>query len=290
MRARFTLPARRRRAPLEHLVRDSYRWIYSRDGSGPPLLLIHGLSGSVRWWQRNIPVLSRSFTVYAVELQGFGGNRNGRPLPFRESADSLAAFMGALGIERAHIAGHSMGGHIAIYLAAYHPERVNRLVLAAPSGMLRRGLPHMVLRLATHGRYEAPSFVPTVVMDALRAGPVNLLLAARAILRDDVETLLQSISAPTLVIAGERDALVPPGVSASLAAAIKAARFVVLKGAAHNLMWDRHTAFNQAVLEFLQEGSAAYPAGEPGAEGAARATSAYVEDRDGSPAPEEASG
>ncbi len=238
-----------------------------RGGSGPPLLLIHGLSGSVRWWQRNIPALARSFTVYAVELQGFGGNRKGRPLPFKESADSLAAFMRALGIQRAYIVGHSMGGHIAIYLAVYHPERVDRLVLAAPSGMLRRGLPYMVLRLAKHGRYEAPSFVPTVVTDALRAGPVNLLLAARAILRDDVEALLQSISAPTLVIAGERDALVPPAVCASLAAAIKAARFMVLKGAAHNLIWDQHAAFNQAVLEFLLEGSAAGTSGEPSTRG-----------------------
>ncbi len=286
MRPSWGLPARGSRPALEYLEGDSYRWVYTRDGSGPPLLLIHGLSGSVRWWQRNIPVLARSFTVYAVELQGFGGNRKGRPLPFKESADSLAAFMGALGIQRAHIVGHSMGGHIAIYLAAYHPERVDRLVLAAPSGMLRRGLPRMVLRLATHGRYEALSFVPTVVTDALRAGPVNLLLAARAILRDDVEALLGGISATTLVIAGERDALVPAAVCASLAAAIKAERFMVLKGAAHNFIWNRHTAFNEAVLEFLMERREAGALAEPGEDSTEPTTNAYSEDREVSPAPD----
>lgn len=247
------LPARRERRGLEHLKCGSYHWVYSKDGSGPPLLLIHGLSGSVRWWRRNIPELARHFTVYAVELQGFAGNRRGRPLSFTASADSLAAFMEAIGVDRAHVVGHSMGGHISLYLAVHHPERVNRLVLAAPSGMIRRALARMALRLAQYGHYEALSFAPTVVVDALRAGPVNLLLAARAILRDDVEEMLASVSATTLVMAGERDPLVPAASCAQFAEIIPRARLVVLEGAAHNLMWSHHTAFNRAVLEFLLE-------------------------------------
>jgi pimeloyl-ACP methyl ester carboxylesterase len=241
-----------RREPmlLQRSTTGAFEWVFLKRGSGPPLLLIHGLSGSVRWWRRTIPPLAQRFTVYAVELRGFAGNR-GRPLPLIENAEGLAAFMMSQQIEQAHLIGHSMGAQICIHLAAAFPERVDRLVLAAPSGLLRRGLVTMGLRLARAGRYGAIDFVPTLALDALRAGPVNLLLAARALLKDDVAPRLAAIRAPTLVIAGERDVLVPPAVCAAVAEGISNATFQVVERAGHNLMWDRADAFNDAVLQFL---------------------------------------
>src|SRR5687767_9547960 len=107
-------PSRRRPATVKRLTTGSFDWVYDQFGSGPPLLLIHGLSGSIGWWRRNIPALSQRFTVYAVELRGFAGNRSGRPLPLPASAGALAAFMETLAIERAHVVGHSMGAQISL--------------------------------------------------------------------------------------------------------------------------------------------------------------------------------
>lgn len=137
---------RSRRPALHHLDTGGGRWGYACQGQGPPVLLIHGLSGSVHWWRRNMPAFARHFTVYAVELAGFASNR-GRPLAPDASARSLAGFMDTLALERAHIVGHSLGGQISLHLAAAFPHRVQRLALAAPSGLIRRGLARMALRL-----------------------------------------------------------------------------------------------------------------------------------------------
>ncbi len=242
----------RAQSSMRRLKTGKGDWVYHVEGSGPPLLLIHGLSGSVGWWRRNIPVLSEHYTVYAVELRGFGANR-GRVLPLVEAPEALVELMDAMDLDRPHLVGHSMGGQISLHLAAEHPERVNGLVLVTPSGLLRRSLVSMALRLPLATRYGALDFTPTLVYDALRAGPRNLLSAALALLRDDVEALLDKIAAPTLVIAGERDMLVPPSICATIAAGIRGARYLELAGAGHNVQWDRAQAFNEAVLNFLAE-------------------------------------
>lgn len=239
------------RAALRRVATGSTRWVYLQEGSGSPVILVHGLSGSTRWWDRNVGALAEHFTVYAVELQGFASNR-GRPMEPRASAAALAGFMDLVDLPRAHVVGHSLGGHISMHLAAAHSDKVDRLVLATPSGLLRGGLLSMFPRLALASRYGALDFAPTIALDALRAGPLNLFLAARALLKDDVQALFASIRAPTLVIAAERDALVPPTLCATVAAGIAGAELIELQGAGHNVMWDRADEFNQAVLEFLQ--------------------------------------
>lgn len=254
MRSRLSdlVDERRRQRPYFRRVRaGSAEWVYSVHGSGPPLLLIHGLSGSVGWWRRNIPALETDYTVYAVELVGFGGNRGRRPLSLDASARGLQALMATLGIRRAHLVAHSMGGQISIHLAAAYPQLVECLVLAAPSGMLLKSLVPMAVRLARAGRYGALDFTPTLLRDALRAGPVNLLLAARQLLSDDISDLLGKITSPTLVIAGERDVIVPPEVCEAVAAGIMDAQFRVVPAAGHNLMWDRAVEFNALVRAFL---------------------------------------
>jgi pimeloyl-ACP methyl ester carboxylesterase len=248
---RFRHP-RRSRPAFERVNTGPFQWVYQRHGDGPPVLLVHGLSGSVGWWRHNIAPLAEHFTVYAVELAGFAGNRARRPLPLRDSAEGIVALMDALAMASAHVVGHSMGGHISLHLASQHAERVGRLVVAAPSVLLRSGLAPMAWRLARASRYGAVDMAPTIMWDALRAGPLNLLLAAQALLQDDVADLLPSITAPTLVLAGEYDTLVPPDVCEMVAHAISHASYVMLKGAGHNLMWDRAAAFNETVLDFLR--------------------------------------
>lgn len=230
---------------------DKYRLLYHEYGSGPPLVLVHGLVGSGQWWKRNVLAFAKYFSVYVVELVGFGGNRALRPIRIHKTADCLGAFIASLPAGCAHVVGHSMGGQIVTHVAAQHPDRVNRLVLAAASGMVRSDLIHMALRLPITGRYGRLDFAPTLAIDSLRAGPINLLLSALDLLSNDVSDALKQIVAPTLLIWGAQDKLVPVTVGEAVQREIIGARLEVIPKAGHVLMWDEPSAFNDLVLDFL---------------------------------------
>jgi pimeloyl-ACP methyl ester carboxylesterase len=228
------------------------RICYQALGAGPPLVLVHGLSGSGRWWARNTAALAAHCRVYVVDLIGFGASRHGHRFVLREAADHLAAWMERLDLPRAHVVGHSMGGFIAVDLAARYPDRVDHLVLVDAAALRAR---HRYWRRAlglARGLARLPlGFVPVLVTDACRAGPVTILNAARDLLAGDLRAELARIHAPTLVVWGEHDSVVPHEVGEQLAAHLPNARFEVIPGAGHNPMWDRPSAFNAALLAFL---------------------------------------
>lgn len=117
------------------VVVQGVRLHYQQAGTGPALILLHGIVGSGRNWNRNIEFLSNFRTVYAIDLANMGSSERvkGLDASLEACADRVAAWMDALGIESADIAGHSHGGATAMMLAARHPERVGRLVLFAPA-------------------------------------------------------------------------------------------------------------------------------------------------------------
>src|SRR5829696_7802544 len=108
---------------------------YQVAGSGPPVVLVHGLSGSSRWWRRNIGALTPHRRVYVVDLIGFGASRARHPFALAEAAGYLAQLLDQLELARVSLVGHSMGGLIAAELAADAPERVDRLVLVDPAAL-----------------------------------------------------------------------------------------------------------------------------------------------------------
>jgi len=221
-------------------------------GAGPPLILLHGLAGSARWWARNIPALSRSFRVVALDLPGFGASARGGRLILDEAAGEVAAAMDRLEIARASVIGHSMGGLIAAGLAADHPARVDRLVLVDAAFLsLRRSKVRSVSGPAVTLRWTAPSLLPIVLRDSLRSGPVRLADASIQVVRADWRAKLPAIEAPTLVIWGEHDGICPPIIGRRIVEAIPGSRLVVLQGAAHNPMWEQPDAFDREVLDFL---------------------------------------
>lgn len=230
------------------------------EGDGPPVVLVHGLSGSARWWQRNIPDLARHFHVYAVELPGFGANRSrplsGRPARFvlRDAARQLADWMGEAGIERASVVGHSMGGYIAADLAAEYPERVDHLVLVdaalLPSGAtVRRSTASLIRSLIA----LPPDFIPVLAVDAMRAGPLTSLRASRELHASDLRPKLPRVQAPTLVVWGDQDIVVPVDVAEEIARTVPGSSLRVIPHAGHSPMWDRADEFNRAVLAFLRD-------------------------------------
>jgi pimeloyl-ACP methyl ester carboxylesterase len=225
---------------------------YKVAGDGPPIVLVHGLSGSSRWWRRNIGTLTPHRRVYMVDLIGFGASRARHPFVLAEAAGYLIQWLDQLELERVSLVGHSMGGLIAAELAADVPGRVERLVLVDPAALpLNPRLAIHALSLLHELRTISPSFLPVLLADTLRAGPLTMWRAARALMLADLRPKLAQIRAPTLVIWGERDALVPLAFAQQLSEHLRYEQLVVIKGAGHVPMWDRPQEFNRVLIEFL---------------------------------------
>lgn len=227
-------------------------------GSGDEtVVLVHGLSGSALWWSRNVQALAARYRVLVPDLIGFGRTRLAGPLPtIARVAELLTAWMDALDLGPVHLVGHSMGGQISVHLAATFPERLRKLVLVDSAGIPRplhpRALVRAAFSLVPPRTWGNPLFLPTIAGDALSAGPRTLIRATSHILRDDVRPLLPSIQAPTLVLWGERDTIVPVDHAREFHRMIPDAKLVILRGAAHNAMVDRPRTFNRLVLRFLR--------------------------------------
>ncbi|MBX0330056.1 alpha/beta fold hydrolase [Oscillochloris sp. ZM17-4] len=240
------------------------RAFYAAQGeAGPALICIHGAGGSHRHWGHILGGLGDLSRVYAVDLPGHGRSDP----PGRDSisgyVEFLFALMDALGLERALLAGHSMGGAIALSAAAARPERVSGLVLAGASARLRV-LPALIAGLASD-----PGAAVTQLEDMLYAddAPAELRAAGAAeahscdplVFRDDfiacdgfdIRPRLAELRMPALVIAGAEDRMVPPKLSAELVAGLAGARQVTVSGAGHMPMVERPAEVIAAIRGWL---------------------------------------
>ena len=225
------------------------------------MVLVHGLAGSLRWWQNVVPALAARYSVFMVDLPGFGSMRR-FPGGFvlDEAADWLAAWMGALSLPPAHLVGHSMGAFICLHVAARRPEEIGCLVLVdaagVPSG--RTALGHL-WPLVQESLLSSPALLLLMVRDALRAGPFTLWHATADLLAQDVRSDAQRVKAPTLLVWGEKDALVPPSLGYILHREIEGSCFQTISGARHVPMLDRPDALNEAIIAFLETRTAPRP-------------------------------
>ncbi|HEY0370425.1 MAG TPA: alpha/beta fold hydrolase [Thermoanaerobaculia bacterium] len=236
----------------------------TRAGSGTPVVLLHGLSGSSRWWSRNFDALASRYLVAAVDLVGFGKNRRffGLPAtlpPFAEVTSLLARWIETFG-EPVHVIGHSMGGQLAIELAAERPDLVRSLVLVNAAGMPFRLDPRPHVRSLEKPPYGGPGIARVLVPDFLRAGPTSVAVAGARVVRADLREMMRTIRVPTLLVWGENDPLVPLFYGEAMQREIPNSRLVVIPKAAHVAMWDAPEEFNRIVLEFLDSCVACAPA------------------------------
>jgi pimeloyl-ACP methyl ester carboxylesterase len=225
---------------------------YETAGAGPPLVLVHGLAGSSRWWRHTVPALAPHFRVHTVDLIGFGGSRGGARFALAEAPAILGAWIRQIGAAPAALVGHSMGGLVAADLAASAPELVSRLVLvdAAAVPLGRRYVRH-AWGLARVMRHTRLSLLPVLVADTMRAGPRTMLGAIWQLLSADITPRLGAIAAPTLVIWGQHDRLLPPEMGFAIQRRVPGARLEIIAGAGHNPQWERPAAFNESLLAFL---------------------------------------
>lgn len=221
---------------------------YATIGEGPPLVLLHGLSCSHEWWSRNLLALAAHFRVYTVDLL------DPQPGDFQlgEAPQRLIAWMAAVGLEKAIFMGHSMGGYIAAELAADYPAAINKLVLVSPAFFRTHRFP-IPSELLRHASDWIPlALAPLLVRNAWRIGLRVLLRTAFTLLRGRARGKLGEIDAPTLIVWGARDALIPLKNGRELQRAVRGSLLHLLPSAAHSPMWEASREFNEVVLDFLR--------------------------------------
>jgi pimeloyl-ACP methyl ester carboxylesterase len=246
-------------------------------GAGPPLVLIMGLGADHTAWALQVPAFAGAHRVIAFDNRGAGQtDQPDVPYTIRGMAEDTVGLLDALGIERAHVAGASLGGMIAQEVALNHPARVLTLQLhctmARPDGSTRwlidtwRGLRPQVSRedftralmpwlFAAVTFDERPEFVETIVETILAnphpQTPAAFVRQIDAVRDHDTLDRLDRIACPTLVTVGAEDILVPPRFSRVLHERIRGSRLVLIEGAGHGTFWETPQRFNAICLDFL---------------------------------------
>jgi len=242
-----------------HLPSGTVRYLVA--GAGEPLILLHGLSASVAWWHWNLPAVAANYRVYAIDLFS-PSPRALSHFALEETADRLAAWMDVHAIRSANLVGHSMGGYIAASLAAEHPELVAKLVLVNAATFFPQEGPKLdPARLIRWLPTFPPLLAPILLRDAIRAGPVALWEASRDLLGSDLRPKLELIAAPTLVVWGDQDGLLPVELAHELHDRVPHSQLRIIEGVGHNPMWEAPEVFNELVLRFLRGEAAAADTG-----------------------------
>jgi pimeloyl-ACP methyl ester carboxylesterase len=255
---------------------------YVDRGEGPVILLLHGYTMSLHSWRFNVGPLSGRFRVIAVDLPGFGDS--GKPRRFLYDLTGFArwtfGFLDALGVSRAALVGHSMGGGVAHAIATGQPERVSSLILVDPVGyqpreerffvfriLERRGLGELALRALTpigvrtilrRYAYRDPGFVTDDVVQAYLAplrsaeGRAAALRTIRTVNFDAAPGPLPC-RRPALVLWGDRDRVVPAAHAQRFARDIPGAKLHVFEDCGHFPQVERAESFNQQVAAFVAD-------------------------------------
>jgi pimeloyl-ACP methyl ester carboxylesterase len=228
------------------VVLDGRSVRYGTIGEGRDLVVVHGLSGSWRWWSLLTDRLAEHHRLHLVALPRLGRMRAGG------LAAWLGRFLGAAGLERADVVGHSLGGLVAAELAAREARLVRRLVLVAPAGIpCGRGVLGRSLPLFEE-LYDVRTHLPTIVADAVRTGPVSIVHGVVYVWERDLRAELGAVEAPTLLVWGERDRLVPARIAEEWAGLLPHASLIRLP-CGHVPMWEAPDELARCMVDFLGE-------------------------------------
>ena len=249
------------------------RIYWDEQGRGVPLLLIMGLGYASPMWHRTRPVLSQYFRTIAFDNRGVGlSNVPPGPYSIATMASDAAAVLDAAGIARAHVFGVSMGGMIAQEFALQYPARMHSLILGctSPGGSLTvRAASNVIDILFVRGMTPAQareailSFIydastppekieqDVTVRQPWLPNPQGHMAQLQGILGWESYSRIAQINAPTLVIHGKSDGLVPCGNGELIAGRIPGAKLVLLERASHLFLTDQTEAAHKEILEFL---------------------------------------
>jgi pimeloyl-ACP methyl ester carboxylesterase len=249
---------------------------YLEAGSGPNLILLHGLGGSSQVWQFNIGPLAEKYHVFVPDQIGFG--KSDKPLVnyrIRTYVDFLDQFCKQLKIERPSLIGNSMGGWIAAIYAATYPDRVDKLVLADAAGYAppkdldpktfyalnpttREGTKALVAKVFYNKAFQSDAAIDQSITARLGAGDgYTIKTITESIIRgeDYLDDTVKTIKAPTLIVWGREDGLVPLSNGERFHKDIAGSTLVVIDQCGHIPNVEKAGEFNAAVLKFLTAGA-----------------------------------
>lgn len=218
-----------------------------------PLVMIHGLGVSGRYWHPLARLLSRRHQVWVPDLPGHGrSDRPARALDVPALAAVLGEWMKEVGLGPAALIGNSLGCQIAAELAWREPGRAAALVLVGPTvDPAARSAFRQFARLTLSAPAEHPALYPLVLGEYAQAGPRQLLGELRHMLRHRIEDVLPGVKAPTLVLRGRLDRIVPRTWAARVAAMVRDGRLLEIALAGHAAHYTRPRRVAGAVREFL---------------------------------------
>jgi 2-hydroxy-6-oxonona-2,4-dienedioate hydrolase len=267
---------------LTHVDVEGVRTRVLRAGSGPDLVLLHGTGGHLEAYSRNIAGLARSFRITAYDMVGHGwSDLPDRPYTTDVLAGHLLGLLDALGIHRAHLSGESLGGWVAAWAAAHHPERVNRLVLNTPGNIANKIEVMERLKASTMAAVSDPT-------DATVRARVEWLFHDKSQVTDELVRMRQAIytrpsflraitntlalqdpevrkdfawdpawvgliEAPTLLLWTDHDPTGGLDEAALLQSWIPNSRLHVIAGAGHWPQWEKPKEFLDLHAAFLLE-------------------------------------
>ncbi len=245
----------------------------SVEGSGPPLILVHGIGAARDAWRFVVPILRERFTVASYDLRGHGIS----PLPqgpfgLDELVADLERVRERLGFERAHIAGHSLGGMIGPAYARAHPDRAISLgllstaafrtdedrakVRAVIAAMEEQGidkvLPTLTARWFTDAFVAArPDLVERRLKQVIATDPAVFMNVFRIYAETEMAPWLHEVRAPSLVLTGENDGGCNPRLNERIAAALPDAELVVLPNYRHSILVEAPDAVAAHLIRFM---------------------------------------
>lgn len=267
-----------------YLTLNGARYHITRAGGGPPLLLLHGFTGSAQSWRPHLQPLAQDFSLIAPDFPGHGSSdapANAARYSIEHCTADLVALVNQLELSRIHLLGYSMGGRVALHFALCHPERVARLVLTSASPGLadpqeraqraasdaalaekieREGVPSFVEFWTNLPLFATQKNLPEPVRTALyqqrlhnRAhGLANSLRGLSVGVQPSLWDQLPNLNMPTLLLAGALDQKFAI-IAQTMSQAIPNAQLAIIPHAGHTVYLEQPDQFDQLVLQFLTQ-------------------------------------
>jgi pimeloyl-ACP methyl ester carboxylesterase len=249
---------------------------YREAGTGPTVILLHGLGGDGSRWAPNIIPLAKSFHVIALDQIGFG--QSDKPMANYHTgmlAEFLTRFLPAIGVSKASLVGSSMGAEVALYTAVHYPQVVDRVVLADGGGFRRpnaapaAGDPHVrdiqngvtfeetreFIKILFHNKSLVTDRVveDNLILRLRSAYPIGKIQEAGANGRGSLtEEEVRGVKARTLIVWGRYDELIDPAGADQLANTIPGSQKVLIDDSGHLPQLEKPAEFNRLVIDFLK--------------------------------------